>query len=127
MIKDKKQDYKLKLEEIKEYLKQKIPPTLHSYLDFFSKKESDTLALHRAIDHKIELTKENTLGFCHLNKHLVKELAVMWEYLASNLAKNFVVSSKAPFASLVLFAYKSDRLLWFYVNYYKLNALTKKN
>ena len=86
-------------------------------MDFFLKKDSDTLALHRAIDHKIELTEENTLGFCHLNKHSLEELLSMREYLASNLAKGFVISSKAPFALLVLFAYKSDRSLQFCVDY----------
>ena len=77
MIKDKKQDYEPKLDKTNKYLRQKIPPTLHSYLDFFLKKESDTLAPHRAIDHKIKLIEENTLSFCHLNKHLLKELVSM--------------------------------------------------
>src|SRR6266536_2730411 len=127
MIEDKKRDREPKPDETDEYLRQKIPPALHSYLDFFSKKDSDTLAPHRAIDHKIELTEENTLGFCHLNKHSLEELSSMREYLASNLAKGFVISSKAPFASPVLFARKSDGSLQFCVDYRKLNALTKKN
>ena len=127
IIKDKKQDYKLKLDKTEEYLKQKVPPSLYVYLDFFLKKELDTLAPHRVINYKIKLIEENTLGFCHLNKHLLKELVAMWEYLSSNLIKDFVVLSKAPFALLVLFACKSNGLLQFYVDYHKLNALTKKN
>jgi hypothetical protein len=51
----------------------------------------------------------------------------MRKYLTDNLAKGFIISSKAPFSSLVLFAYKGDRLLQFYINYYKLNIITKKN
>jgi hypothetical protein len=51
----------------------------------------------------------------------------MRDYLFANLAKGFIVSSQALFASLVLFARKSNGLLRFCVNYYKLNALTKKN
>ena len=51
----------------------------------------------------------------------------MREYLSSNLAKGFVVLSKALFALLILFARKPNRLLRFYVNYRKLNTLTKKN
>ena len=127
MIEDKKRDREPKPDETDEYLRQKIPPALHSYLDFFLKKDLDTLAPYRAIDHKIELTEENTLGFCHLNKHSLEELSSMREYLASNLAKGFVISSKAPFASPVLFARKSDGSLRFCVDYRKLNALTKKN
>ena len=49
------------------------------------------------------------------------------EYLINNLLKGFIVSSKAPFTSLVLFIYKSDRSLQFYIDYYKLNTLIKKN
>jgi hypothetical protein len=109
-------------------LKQKIPQYLHGHLDFWSKRESDTLPPHRDIDHRIELTEPTSdLGFCHLNKHSLEELTSMREYLAQNLAKGFVVSSKAPFASPVLFARKADGGLRFCVDYRKLNALTKKN
>ena len=125
MIEDKMQERKP--EETKESLKQKVPPTLHAYLDFFSKRESDTLAPHRTVDHKIELTTENTFRFYHLNKHLLEELTTIREYLATNLAKGFVVSSKAPFTSPVLFTRKPNGSLRFYVNYRKLNALIKKN
>ena len=113
--------------EAEESLKQKIPPALYDYLDFFLKKELDTLVLHRAIDYKIKLIKENTLSFYYLNKHSLEELESMREYLSSNLTKGFVVLSKAPFTLLILFARKRNRLLQFYVDYRKLNTLTKKN
>ena len=51
----------------------------------------------------------------------------MQDYLYNNLKKGFIVESKAPFASPVLFVRKSDRSLRFCVDYHKLNALTKKN
>jgi hypothetical protein len=51
----------------------------------------------------------------------------MRDYLFANLAKGFIVLSQVPFASPVLFARKSNRLLWFCIDYRKLNALTKKN
>jgi hypothetical protein len=110
-----------------ESLKQTVPRFLHYCLDFFSKKQSDTLPPHRSIDHKIELTDGNTLGFSHLNKHSLEELTAMRDYLTDNLAKGFVVSSKAPFSSPVLFARKANGGLRFCVDYRKLNALTKKN
>jgi transposase InsO family protein len=108
-------------------LQERIPKAYHYLLEFWSKWESDILPPHREGDHKIELTDENTLGFSHLNKHSLEELVAMREYLASNLAKGFIVSSKAPFASPVLFARKGDGSLRFCVDYRKLNALTKKN
>ena len=110
-----------------ESLKAKVPPYLHYCLDFFSKQQSNTLALHRSIDHKIELVQDNNLGFCYLNKHSLEELEAMRDYLSANLAKGFIISSKAPFASPILFAQKSDGSLRFCVDYRKLNALTKKN
>jgi hypothetical protein len=114
-------------DESNESLKQKLPTFLHDSLDFFSKQQSDTLSPHRSTDHKIELTEENTLGFCHLRKHTLEELTAMREYLSASLIKGFIVLSKVPFASLILFARKADESLRFCVNYRKLNALIKKN
>ena len=74
-------------------LKAKVPYTYYSRLGFFSKQQSDTLALHCSIDHKIKLIQDNSLKSCHLNKHLVKELEAMRDYLSANLAKGFIVSS----------------------------------
>jgi hypothetical protein len=51
----------------------------------------------------------------------------MCKYLTDSLTKGFIVSSRAPFASLVLFVRKGDGSLRFYVDYRKLNTLTKKN
>jgi hypothetical protein len=104
-----------------------VPLFLHCYLDFWSKEQSDTLALHRNADYKIELTDDKYLGFSHLNKHSLEELTAMQEYLTDNLSKGFIVNSKAPFASLVLFVCKADRSLRFCIDYRKLNAITKKN
>jgi hypothetical protein len=125
MIADRKQ--KRQPVEPEESLKDKILSTYYSRSAFFSKRNTDTLALHRSIDHKIELTENNTLGFCHLNKQSIEELEAMRDYLTANLGKGFVVTSKAFFASLVLFVRKSDGSLRFCVDYRKLNSLTKKN
>ena len=104
-----------------------MPPYLQYYQEVFSKEQLNVLPPHRSTDHKIELTEENTLGFCHLNKQSVEELTAMRDYLYDNLEKGFIIESKAPFASPVLFVRKSDGSLRFCVDYHKLNALTKKN
>jgi len=62
-----------------------------------------------------------------LNKHFLEELTAMQEYLTNNFSKSFIINSKVPFASLVLFVCKANRSLQFCINYYKLNAITKKN
>ena len=56
-----------------------------------------------------------------------KELLTIKEYLLNNLYKGFITPSSSPFASLVLFISKLGRGLYFYVNYYRLNSITKKD
>jgi hypothetical protein len=100
---------------------------LHCYLDFWSKEQLDTLALYCNADYKIELTDDKNLGFSYLNKYSLEELTAIREYLTDNLSKGFIIDSKAPFASPVLFVCKADRSLQFCIDYCKLNAITKKN
>ncbi len=49
------------------------------------------------------------------------------EYLKENLKKKFITLSKASFASSILFIKKKDDSLCFCMNYWKLNALIKRN
>lgn len=48
-------------------------------------------------------------------------------YLDKNLAKGYIISSKVAYSLLVLFTLKSNRDLRFYIDYRKLNTLTKRN
>ena len=128
MIEDQRQELEASPDpDLEDSLRDQVPEAYHYLLDFWSKRESDILPPHQEVDHKIELTEANTLGFSHLNRHSLEELVAMREYLASNLAKGFIELSKSPFASPVLFARKGDGSLRFCVDYRKLNALTKKN
>ncbi len=56
-----------------------------------------------------------------------EELLLIKKYFQEHLNKEFIESSIASYASLILFAKKSDEELRFCVNYRKLNAITKKN
>jgi hypothetical protein len=56
-----------------------------------------------------------------------EELKVVKKYLVNNLDKGFIEPSQVLFAALVLFVKKPDRLLWFYIDYRKLNLITKKD
>ncbi len=51
----------------------------------------------------------------------------MKNYLIKHLNKNFISSSSASYASLILFIKKKDDSLRFCINYRKLNALIKRN
>ena len=56
-----------------------------------------------------------------------KELREVKKYLDNNLAKRFITASAARIAPPVLFVRKPNRGLRFYIDYRKLNGLTKKN
>ncbi|MDA4119333.1 MAG: reverse transcriptase domain-containing protein [Thaumarchaeota archaeon] len=133
LIADKKAELESPVEEYDsvEELRKKVPAYLHPDLDFFSKRESDTLPPHRPnSDHKIELLNKedaNSLGFSHLRNQTPEELMAMRDYLAANLAKGFIKLSRAPFGAPILFARKGDGSLRFCVDYRKLNQYTKKN
>ena len=93
-----------------------------------SKRASDQLPPHRlAVDHKIELTQDNSLGHSPLYRMTTEELAAVKEYLLENLHKGFIILSSAPFISPVLFVSKPNRGLRFCVDYQKLNNITKKD
>ncbi len=49
------------------------------------------------------------------------------KYLNENLFKEFIIFSKASYFSLVLFILKANEDLWFCVDYWKLNAIIKRN
>ena len=49
------------------------------------------------------------------------------KYLEKNLKKEFISFSLIFYASSVLFVVKSNKSLRFYVNYRKLNIVTKRN
>ena len=89
-----------------------------SYIDVFSKEESDKQPPHQSYDHQIELTKEeHNLGYSPLYKMTTKELEIVKKYLIDNLAKGFIKPSQAPFTTLVLFAKKPSGGLQFYIDF----------
>ncbi len=67
------------------------------------------------------------LKFYLLYHMLVEELKVVKKYLVKNLNKGFIKPSQVLFITLVLFIKKLDRSLYFYIDYRKLNLLTKKD
>ena len=63
----------------------------------------------------------------YLYKMSSQELEKIREYLVENLKKGFIKTSNSFYLSLVLFVKKKDRSLRFYINYYQLNTLIKKD
>jgi hypothetical protein len=106
-----------------------ISTEYHGFLDVFSKKKVDTLSSHRKHDHRIELEKdhESDHEYASLYNSSEEELLLIKKYFKEHLNKDFIESSTASYASLILFAKKSDDELRFCVDYKKLNVIIRKN
>ena len=108
-------------------LKNVVPQEYHDFLDVFSKKDLDTLPLHRKYDHQIQLEKEQKPGHALLYKMSSKELDAVKRYLDFYLAKRFIQASSISYSSPVLFVKKPGGSIRFCVDYRRLNAITKKD
>ncbi len=108
-------------------LKKKLLIIYHDFLDVFDREKTMQLSLHWSYDHKIELEDESQSSRSQLYFMSSYKLQKIKKYLEKNLKKKFITLSKAFFASLILFVKKKDDSLCFCVNYWKLNALIKKD
>ncbi len=114
-------------EEILKEVKAKLSSKYHDYLNMFDRAMTDQLFSHRLYDHKIELIDEKTSSRSHFYHMSDYKLQKMKNYLIKHLNKDFIFSSSASYASLILFIEKKDDSLRFCVDYRKLNALIKRN
>ncbi len=88
---------------------------------------TDQLFSHCLYDHKIELIDKRTssqIHFYHMSDYKLQKIK---NYLIKHLNKDFISSSSASYASLILFIEKKDDSLRFCVNYKKLNDLIKQD
>ena len=99
----------------------------HDYLNVFDWVMIDQLSSHCLYDHKIEWINEKISSWSHFYHMSDYKLQKMKNYLIKHLNKDFIFSSSASYASLILFIEKKDDSLRFYINYRKLNALIKWN
>ncbi len=110
-----------------EDIKVKLSLKYQNFLDVFDRAQADKLSSHHSYDHKIELTSDATSLHCRAYWMSLYKLQKVKKYLNENLFKEFITSSKASYFSLVLFALKANEDLRFCVNYWKLNAIIKRN
>ncbi len=108
-------------------LKKKLSIVYHDFLNVFDREKTIQLSLHRSYDHKIELEDKSQSSRSQLYLMSSHKLQKIKKYLEENLKKKFITLSKASFASSILFIEKKDDNLRFCVNYWKLNALIKRN
>ena len=108
-------------------LKKKLLIVYHDFLNVFDKEKTTQLLLHWSYDHKIELEDESQSSRSQLYFLSSYKLQKIKEYLEKNLKKKFITLSKASFASSILFVEKKDDSFRFCINYWKLNALIKRD
>ncbi len=113
--------------EVLEQVKVKLLSEYHDYLDIFDRAMIDQLSSHRFYDHKIELTDEETFPRSRLYQMFDHKLQKIKKYLINHLNKEFIFFSFASYVSLILFIKKKDDSLRFCVDYWKLNALIKRD
>ncbi len=106
-------------------LKKKLSIIYHDFLNVFDREKITQLFLHWSYDHKIELEDESQSSRSQLYFMLNHKLQKIKKYLEKNLKKKFII--QAFFASSILFVKKKDDSLCFCVNYWKLNALIKRD
>src|SRR6266702_5132112 len=113
----------------KELIDQKLPHWYKEFKDVFFKAVFDTFLPHWPYNHKIEIEpdKENTLGFSPLCQKSTAKLQATKQYIVNNLHKGFIEPSQALFTLLILFTKKPNGGLCFYIDYYKLNNMTRKD
>jgi hypothetical protein len=103
-------------------------PLIHVFKDVYNKRALNQLSLcYIIIDYKIKLIQANSLSYSPLYQITTEELFTIKEYLLENLYKGFIILNIFFFASPMLFVAKLNSSLRFYINYYKLNSLTKNN
>lgn len=91
-------------------------------------KASDKLPLHKHYDHKIELLKNEVPPIEPLRQQTSEQLIETKRYIMQILHKGFIEPLTASCsAAPILFVKKPNGKLRFCVDYWKLNALTKKD
>ena len=96
----------------------------HNLIDVFEKWNADKLlSYHKDHDFKIKLKSDKISLFKSLYRMSCEELMILQQYLDKYLAKEFIQLSHSFFASPVLFVKKPGGDLWFYIDYWVLNAI----
>ena len=102
----------------------------HNCVNVFDRSQANILSLYRFYNYKLKFAEEankNTLFKNRIYSISDHKFEQVKKYLNEHLKKIFIVFNYALFASLVLFAEKSNKELRFCVNYRKLNVVIKRN
>ena len=110
-------------------LKHCLPGAYKEFKDVFSKRQSNTLPPPQDYNHQIKLTenKKTLRGKRPLYHIPLEKLDLLKNTLHKHLNRGFIIPNKTTYTSPVLFIPKPNSGWRFYVDYRKLNRITKKD
>jgi hypothetical protein len=104
-----------------------VPKVYHEFADVFSRQKADTLLPHRDCDLKINIDEGAKIPVGPIYSLSKFELKTLWEFIDENLKTGFIRPSNSPFGAPILFIKKKDGSLWLCVDFWWLNAITRKD
>lgn len=105
----------------------KLPAKYLNFQDVFSKTEANKLLKHNKHDMSINFEDEKIPFISPVYNISRLELQAMYEYINKILAKDFIILFKSPVRAFIMFTKKKNGGLRFCIDYYSINAITKKN
>ena len=104
-----------------------LPKKYSNFSDIFDKARADVLPQYTQHDLAIELEANKQLPFGSIYDFSRSELDMFCEYVNKMLTKKFITLSKSLLGAFVFFTNKKNGGLRLCIDYYSLNAITKKN
>ena len=116
----------IKKSSLKE-IKTKFYLDFHDLLQTFDSITTENLSSHHFYDHKIDFVDDSHMMRNQIYSLFYLKLMKLKKYLKENLRKSFISFNNVSFFSSILFVIKFNKELRFCVDYYKLNAIIKRN
>ena len=102
----------------------------YNYINVFDRRKANELLSYYIYNYKLKFTKDcNKIELSKSRIYFIFDykLKQVKKYLNEYLKKDFIILSYILFVFFVLFAEKLNNKLRFYIDYRKLNIITKRN
>ena len=99
-------------------------------MNIFNRIKIDELSSYRLYNYRLKfINNTNKIKLLKTRIYLISnyKLKQVKKYLNKYLKKNFITLNKILFVFLILFAKKLNDELRFYIDYYRLNEIIKRN